>query len=462
MLFITLLLSLIIYSQPIEYMTENNTGKGFDFFALGDSNVVMSYYKGVYYRDSNPFTFRNHICMSFNKGKETELITSYSALSNFNLSEKGNIFYQDKKFIFPFRSNLNGKLYEFVRYNLKGEVLDTININFKPSDYTYVPEIIDIKNNENFACILFKYTKKQENKSDFSLAISNDGYSNYQYIDIPKIENESFNILSLNIVDNYIYFIQAFNLDTLINDKVVEIGYTAIVKYDIEKQTFSNIYQTRMNEKYFLGVFPVKKDALLIFTLDKELYLFENNNLKFIKQLPDYFNVDLINNKLIDNNYLVLIFYHHIYLYDIKSGELKSKVIDKNEFPIFEEGSYGIQHTSKIEYSKSSNSILYNYSFNLLLEIYIDDFFFSSVEDIAIDFNPKIYPLPAEVNSIVNLELNKIANKIELYDIKGKIHKVVNEKSKNYTISTNNLSPGIYFVKIYFNGISLTKNLIIN
>ena len=68
------------------------------------------------------------------------------------------------------------------------------------------------------------------------------------------------------------------------------------------------------------------------------------------------------------------------------------------------------------------------------------------------------YPNPANKGNIVNIELEELANKIEIFDLLGNKLQTINENNFNYHINTERLKSGMYLVVIQFeNKKELTK-----
>lgn len=82
------------------------------------------------------------------------------------------------------------------------------------------------------------------------------------------------------------------------------------------------------------------------------------------------------------------------------------------------------------------------------------------------EFNPeemKVYPNPTNVASEINLEVPEamIGGQATLYDANGSKVKTFTVNGKRQTISTDNLSPGNYFVELNKETVSMKKQLII-
>lgn len=82
------------------------------------------------------------------------------------------------------------------------------------------------------------------------------------------------------------------------------------------------------------------------------------------------------------------------------------------------------------------------------------------------EFNPeemKVYPNPANVSSDLNLEVptSMVGAKATLYDSNGAKVRTFDVKSSKESFSTNNLSPGNYFIEINKESISMKRQVIV-
>lgn len=84
-----------------------------------------------------------------------------------------------------------------------------------------------------------------------------------------------------------------------------------------------------------------------------------------------------------------------------------------------------------------------------------DEFTLSVKEDNTLSFN--VYPNP--VKDIINIEAENI-DLVEIYDIYGRRHNMTYVNGNNIQIEINDLSEGIYFVKIYSEGNSSVKKIV--
>lgn len=82
-----------------------------------------------------------------------------------------------------------------------------------------------------------------------------------------------------------------------------------------------------------------------------------------------------------------------------------------------------------------------------------------SVNEVSVNDGIKIYPVPA--HDYINIELTSDADRIELIDILGKrVDNIACTSGRNkYTISTNNIPTGVYFIKIYTKEGLLTRKI---
>ncbi len=82
-----------------------------------------------------------------------------------------------------------------------------------------------------------------------------------------------------------------------------------------------------------------------------------------------------------------------------------------------------------------------------------------SINDQNLQNNIKVYPNPATDKIYIDTTNNLAINKVEMYDLLGKI--VYNSNKPVTIIPVNNFKTGIYFVKLTSNNISKTKKILI-
>ena len=80
--------------------------------------------------------------------------------------------------------------------------------------------------------------------------------------------------------------------------------------------------------------------------------------------------------------------------------------------------------------------------------------------DENIDYDILIYPNPA--SSLITIETNSNEHKtIELTDALGQIIRTINTAENNTNLNIEDVSAGIYFVKIIVNNNSIIKKIVI-
>lgn len=126
---------------------------------------------------------------------------------------------------------------------------------------------------------------------------------------------------------------------------------------------------------------------------------------------------------------------------------------DQIEFKIYDHRSGKIHSVSNENMLFSINGITGNpaepYILNMTGEVSIDEF--------AID-NLKVYPNPAK--EVVVIAYSNEIQKIELFDAQGRVLKTIETPSTEIRMSIDELSGGIYFVKIYTNDSCITRKFV--
>jgi len=410
---------------PLTNLTHNNEGiimgRGIKVIEVGNLNLIYNLIS-----KDNGYTFDT-------VGVYRHIPNPKNPTSNYHKT----ISFQN---IFIFASDYTSLLIT----NDEGKSFDSLILSESKKFYacTY-----SFSQNDTNALLYSNSNMNQYGFPAFDLFYSTDGFKNYKVIDF-DIFKDTFNILRDMKLENSninLYSTLYINEDS---------SYFNIHSYDIENNSYNKDsilvdfhnfkHITTIDNNYYLYILKIKEIvkgganiySKLLVKLNKDGY-----------EIIDTINVQ-------KGGIEVFSYYDGTSIYSLTYGKLsiyntKKNELDSLNFPIsffatnacaisFQEGySWYNEETVKLMISSGSNCV-----FEIDLKAIL------SIE--KKDTKSNIYPNPANKGNIVNIKLEELANKVEIFDLLGNKLQTIIENNFNYQINTEGLKSGIYLVVIEF------------
>jgi len=316
----------------------------------------------------------------------------------------------------------NGFVYRSLE---NGEFLDTLKIPVS-NIHTYSRMSVY---NEEYILATYSPAYQYDNKGDttlYEMFLSNNAFEDYQTINIDEIKNGNNWIKSIKIINNKIFILMDEYDEISEKDSIIEDYKETIYSYNIDtkevqkvfslnySKTKDHIRQFFVTDEEKVYVINSKTDSLKNDTY--YLSFVDNTNLIPIDIVYEGKYTSILLKEYVENDIIYLTNANKFWKINTKNNSYSTITLDYNRFS--ENGVFGNLFKYHLWKDKISKNFLMNSNSDVIYEFDLDFLFsINSVEILSND--NKIYPNPASKGNIVNLELEELANKIEVYDLLG-------------------------------------------